>query len=243
MNNFISRANIGFSQKRQPTYCGTWYEADGKKLHAQLEFYLSKAEQSLAEKPIEIGFQDNEKPTQPILAIVAPHAGYMFSGQTAAFAYQEAKTQKPKRIFLLGPSHYIGFEGAALPTESVFGTPLGDLQVDKEVIQELLDFPLFTQSSEVHKREHSLEMQLPFIREAFGDVKIVPIIIGTLGDEMEVRVVAQVLRRYLKPGDLVVVSSDFTHFGPRYEYEPFKSDLKENIRKLDGEAFPLSQHG
>jgi hypothetical protein len=237
MNNFISRASLNFSQKRQPTFAGTWYESDAKKLRSQLDSYLLKAKETMIQKPVETGFESNAKPFQPLLAIVVPHAGYMFSGQTAAYAYQQAKQQNPKRVFLLGPSHYIGFEGAALPSESVFATPLGDLPVDREVIQELSDFSLFRQSSEIHKREHSLEMQLPFIKEAFGDVKIVPIIVGTLSDEMEVQLMAQILRRYLGEDDLLVVSSDFTHYGPRYEYEPFQTDLKANIRKLDGEAF------
>jgi MEMO1 family protein len=237
MNNFISRTGLNFSQKRHPSFAGTWYESDAKKLHIQLQAYLAKAKETMVQKPIETGFKHNQIPSHPLLAIVAPHAGYMFSGPTAAFAYEQAKQQKPERIFLLGPSHYVGFDGAMLPEESVFATPLGDLAVDKELIQELSDFPLFRVSSQVHKREHSLEMQLPLIKECFGDVKIVPIIIGMLTDEMDIQLMAQILRRYLRDGDLVVVSSDFTHFGPRYEYEPFHTDLKENIRKLDAEAF------
>ena len=237
MNNFISRTGLNFSQKRQAAFAGTWYESDPKKLRPQLVSYLSKAKETLQSKPIEPGFSSNFEPCAPILAIVSPHAGYMFSGQTAAFAYEQAKQQKPKRIFLLGPSHYVGFDGAVLPTETIFATPLGDLVVDKDVVEELSDFPLFRQSSQVHRSEHSLEMQLPFIREAFGDVKIVPIIVGTLADEMDVQLMGQILRRYLRPDDLIVVSSDFTHFGPRYDYQPFHSDLKNNVRKLDAEAF------
>lgn len=243
MNNFVSRAGLNFSQKRHAAFAGTWYEADAKKLRAQLSTFLSRAKETLKQKPIESDFTCNFEPSSPLLAIVSPHAGYMFSGQTAAFAYEQAKQQKPKRIFLLGPSHYVGFDGAVLPTENSFATPLGDLQIDTDVVQELSDFPLFRQSSEVHRKEHSLEMQLPFIRETFGEVKIVPIIVGTLSDEMDVQLMAQILRRYLRQDDLIVVSSDFTHFGPRYDYEPFHSDLKDNLRKLDGEAFEhLSNH-
>lgn len=243
MNNFISKAGLNFSQKRQAAFAGTWYESDPRKLRAQIDSFLSSARAVLSNKPVESGFNDNIVPSAPILAIVSPHAGYMFSGSTAAFAYEQARRQKPERIFLLGPSHYVGFEGAVLPTESAFATPLGDLLVDKDVIEELSDFPLFRQSSQVHRREHSLEMQLPFIRATFGDVKIVPIIIGSLPDEMDVQLMGQILRRYLRAGDLVVVSSDFTHYGPRYEYQPFESDWKEGVRRLDSEAFKhLSKH-
>lgn len=224
-------------------FAGSWYEADSKKLRAQIESFLSTARSTLLNKPIEPGYKHNFEPSTPVLAIVSPHAGYMFSGSTAAFAFEQAKTQKPKRIFLLGPSHYVGFEGAVLPTESIFATPLGDLAVDKDVVEELADFPLFQKSSQVHQREHSLEMQLPFIRATFGDVKIVPIIVGALPDEMDVQLMGQILLRYLRQDDLIVVSSDFTHYGPRYDYEPFSTDWRENVHKLDSEAFEhLSKH-
>jgi AmmeMemoRadiSam system protein B/AmmeMemoRadiSam system protein A len=235
-------ANAGPPRKRSPSFAGSWYEADADKLKRQLDNYLERAATSLKETPFDRSFQGNAAPKPPVLAIVAPHAGYMFSGQTAAFGYQEARLQKPKRIFLLGPSHYVGFEGAMLPAETEFSTPLGDLQIDTAVIQELKELPLFRVSSEVHKREHSLEMQLPLIKETFGDVLIVPIIVGNLGDETEVAMVGAMVKRFLRPGDLIVVSSDFTHFGPRYEFEPFRTNLKENIRLLDSEAFQhLSQ--
>ncbi|HEY9677400.1 MAG TPA: AmmeMemoRadiSam system protein B [Drouetiella sp.] len=242
MSNFLSRANSNPSQKRPTSFAGSWYEADAKKLRAQVQSYLKDANSELSTNVVEKGFDGNSDPNHPLLAIVAPHAGYMFSGGTAAFSYQQAKAQNPKRIFLLGPSHYVGFEGAVLPAETVFATPLGDLNVDKDVVQDLKDFPLFQTSSQIHQKEHSLEMQLPFIKETFGDVKIVPIIVGQL-DQMDVQLMAQILRRYLQKDDLIVVSSDFTHFGPRYGYEPFKSDFRENIKKLDAEAFlHLSKH-
>jgi hypothetical protein len=181
-----------------------------------------------------------------ILAIIVPHAGYLFSGQTAAFSYECASKHKVKRVFLLGPSHYAGFRGAALPSERAFATPLGDLQVDRNVIEELRTarvedgqqtFPGFEIMPEVHRREHSLEMQLPFIKESFGDVKIVPIIVGILSEDNEIEQMGQVLRRQLTPDDLVIVSSDFTHYGPRYQYEPFKTNIRESVKHLDEEAF------
>lgn len=224
-------------RKRSPSFAGSWYEADPDKLKRQLDNYLEQAGAQLKETPFDHSFEGNAQPKPPVLAIIAPHAGYMFSGQTAAFAYRQAKEQKPSRIFLLGPSHYVGFEGAMLPAETAFSTPLGDLLIDTSVIQELKELPLFRVSSDVHKREHSLEMQLPLIRQTFGDVQIVPIIVGNLGDETEVAMVAAMVKRFLRSGDLIVVSSDFTHFGPRYDFEPFRTNLKDNIRKLDSEAF------
>ena len=93
----------------------------------------------------------------------------------------------------------------------------------------------------MHKREHSLELQLPFIKQTFDDALIVPIIVGQLEDAGEIRLAAQMIRRYVEEGDLVIVSSDFTHYGPRYQYEPFKGtatkDLPQEIKDLDESAF------
>jgi hypothetical protein len=238
MSNFFSKATLSWSDKRRATFAGTWYESDPAKLKVQLMRFLQTADAELKKTPIEPAFSHNEKIDGAVLAIVVPHAGYMFSGQTAAYAYDAAKSnRKFKRVFLLGPSHYAGFQGAALPAEKIFATPLGDLSLDKDVVDALGGYSNFAVMPEVHRREHSLEMQLPFIKQAFGDVKIVPIIVGALNDNSEVQLMAQVIRRYIEPGDLVVVSSDFTHYGPRYEYEPFTDNVREGVRNLDSQAF------
>jgi AmmeMemoRadiSam system protein B/AmmeMemoRadiSam system protein A len=239
MTNFFSKTGLSSGQdKRRAAFAGSWYEADPSKLRAQLTRFLEQAEKTLKATPMEPSFQTNAKIQGSVLAIVSPHAGYLFSGQTAAFGYDAAaEDRKVKRVFLLGPSHYAGFHGAALPVEKDFATPLGDLKVDRQVIDDLACYPGFEFKPEVHRHEHSLEMQLPFIREAFGDVRVVPIIVGLMGDLSELNLAAQILRRYIEPDDLVIVSSDFTHYGPRYDYEPYPGPVRENVRKLDEEAF------
>ncbi|HEY9773581.1 MAG TPA: AmmeMemoRadiSam system protein B [Planktothrix sp.] len=238
MNNFFSNASLSWQEKRRAVFAGTWYEGDGKRLAPQLSRFLQGADEQLKKEPIDESFAGNAPIQGSVLAIVVPHAGYMFSGQTAAYSYTAAlKGRKIKRVFLLGPSHYSGFPGAALPVENSFATPLGDLAVDREVIDQLREYPQFEVMPEVHRREHSLEMQLPFIRQVFGDVKIVPIIVGLLHETSDIKVMAQLLRRYVQPDDLIVVSSDFTHYGPRYDYEPIPGKVSEAVRKLDSEAF------
>jgi AmmeMemoRadiSam system protein B/AmmeMemoRadiSam system protein A len=219
---------------RRSQYAGSWYESDPLKLSKQLQSYLQKAERDL-----ESGLVGTDN---PMLAIISPHAGYMFSGSTAAYSYESARHQAPKRIFLLGPSHHVALHGVALPQAVSFETPLGNLEVDKETIEHLKSYPLFGIQPEVHRVEHSLEMQLPYIKEAFGDVQIVPLVVGQLRDESEVRLIAEVLKGYVRSDDLIVVSSDFTHYGPRYDYEPFDSDVRANIEKLDKEAFQYLSH-
>lgn len=237
MANFMGRSLFPASpQKRQPRFAGQWYEADAQKLRLQLEQFMQKVDKIPVEKTDDV-ISENPCIDGCVLAIVSPHAGYIFSGQTAAFAFDAVKDRKIERVFLLGPSHYVGFHGAALPSEGVFVTPIGDLQVDRQVVDELVRYPLFEESAEVHRREHSLEMQLAFIKLAMEDAKIVPIAIGTLADAAEVRLVSRLLLRYIEKNDLVIVSSDFTHFGPRYGYQPFREDVQQEIRKLDGQAF------
>ena len=224
---------------RRPHYAGSWYEADPEKLKAQLDDFFAKAAPPDSKSVHSLlGESPNPAMKSPLLAVVVPHAGYIFSGQTAAYAYKSARESlKPKRIFLLGPSHHVAFRGAALPLAIRFQTPLGDLDVDKDVIAELKAYSMFSVQPEVHRVEHSLELQLPFIRYTFGDVKIVPIVIGHLEDESEARLIGEILKGYVGKDDLVVVSSDFTHYGPRYSYTPFSEKVMENVKALDCEAF------
>lgn len=232
-----AKAQIGIEGTRRPMYAGTWYEADADVLKGQLQEYFTKATPPIDQTSASLITKTNTEPTAPITAIIAPHAGYIYSGQAAAYAYKQVVGKNIKRVFLLAPSHYIAFQGAALPTATTYVTPFGDLYVDIEVVSELQHYPQFKRLPDVHKVEHALEMQLPFIRDALGEVTIVPIVIGMVPGLADVKLMGELLRRYIGKDDLVVVSSDFTHFGPRYEYQPFTTNIKENIRKLDSEAY------
>lgn len=226
-----SNAHIPLSAIRQPLYAGSWYESDAERLQKQLAGFLSDAANKSAQR------DSQTDPQEDLLAVIAPHAGYIFSGKTAAFAYQAAREQKIKRVFLLGPSHHLPLNGIALPASSAFATPLGNLEVDIEAVEELSHYPLFTVAPEIHRVEHSLEMQLPFIRLALGPVKIIPLVVGILTSLEEIRLAASILQQHIERGDLIVVSSDFTHFGPRYGYQPFKDNAPEKILQLDYEGF------
>lgn len=173
-----------------------------------------------------------------ILAIVAPHAGYLYSGKTAACSYLPLKDKGIKRVFLLGPSHYKGFHGAALTRDKTFATVYGELKCDTEILDELKENILFNDQTDAHHQEHSLEMQLAFVRATFGDVKIVPILIGRLDSTYEAEYIARELSAHLEDGDLIVVSSDFTHIGPRFAYQPFadSENWRAELKKLDMEA-------
>ncbi|HEY9758026.1 MAG TPA: AmmeMemoRadiSam system protein B [Oculatellaceae cyanobacterium] len=237
MSNIFGKVIITPSDRRKPNFAGSWYEADARKLRPQLSDYLNHAAEASKAKSCDSSFSGNLPPGSAIFAGIAPHAGYMFSGPTAGYVYEALQHRKINRVFLLGPSHYVALHGCALPVEKSFGTPLGDLAVDTKVVSELKDLPLFKLAPEIHNQEHSLEMQLPFIKQAMGSVSIVPIIVGTLRDEEEMRLIGQILKRYLTDGDIVLVSSDFTHYGPRYDYTPFEHDVPKQLKELDETAF------
>ena len=224
---------------RRAQYAGSWYEGNAAKLKAQLDEYLLNAEPMPDATSFARLNQKNTELKGSVLAIVSPHAGYIYSGQTAAFGFKAAQRKNPARIFVLGPSHHFGIHGVALPPKSIesFATPLGDLELDRETLEELKTYPLFTENAEVHKVEHSLELQLPFIKHCFPSAKIVPVVIGQLEDEAEARLIGEILKGFLRKNDLIVVSSDFTHYGPRYDYEPFGEFKAEKVAGLDGEAF------
>src|SRR5262249_17371444 len=222
---------------RRPQYAGSWYEGDGEKLRAQLADFLAAATPLVDQESARLLTSSNGSVTRPVLAVGVPHAGYVFPGQAAAYAYKAIEGQKVSRVFLIGPSHHVGFQGAALPAAAIFATPVGDLEVDTELVAELKEYPIFKKLPEVHRVEHSLEMQLPFILAGFGPVKIVPIVVGVLVDDADIRLMAEILKGYVAADDLVVVSSDFTHYGPRYDYQPFGPHVPEQIRALDAQAF------
>ena len=126
-------------------------------------------------------------------------------------------------------------------TEESFETPLGNLQVDRPVVQKLLQSPYFSEASTVFDNEHSLEMQLPWIRKTLGKVKLVPMAVGIVGPQ-EINSIASAIKNELSEGDLIIVSSDFTHYGPRFNYQPFidektNSGLQAKIKELDLQAF------
>ena len=144
-------------------------------------------------------------------AIIAPHAGYQYSGVTAACAYRllEGRREMIRRVVLLGPAHRVYLQGMALPSADTFTTPLGDVPVDADAVKQVLGLPGTQVSDEAHAHEHSLEVHLPFLQTVLEDFQIVPIVVGICpAHEVESVLGA------LWGGDetLIVVSSDLSHF-------------------------------
>jgi AmmeMemoRadiSam system protein B len=160
------------------------------------------------------GFLREAKVEQPLAtpkAIIAPHAGYIYSGPIAASAYARlgAARDTVKRVVLLGPSHRVPFRGLAASSAEAFATPLGPVPVDAEGVRELLSLSQVAVLDQAHAYEHSLEVHLPFLQVVLADFKIVPLVVGDASDEE----VAEVIEA-LWGGDETrfVISSDLSHY-------------------------------
>jgi AmmeMemoRadiSam system protein B/AmmeMemoRadiSam system protein A len=155
-------------------------------------------------------------------ALIVPHAGYMYSGPVAARAYDELAAARGivKRVVLIGPSHFVGGRGLALPECEAFETPLGRIPLDAAGIAALADLKQVVKSAAAHSQEHSLEVQLPFLQKMLGNFSLVPIAAGAALTEE----VAEVLERlWGGPETLIVISTDLSHY---HDYE--------EARRIDG---------
>ena len=164
-------------------------------------------------------------------ALIAPHAGYIYSGgvAAAAFATLRDSAHAIKRVVLIGPAHYVQVAGIAAPTVSSFETPLGCVRVDLEALSALADLRFVVRADGPHAPEHCLEVELPFLQTVLPSFQIVPLVVGDATPNN----VAQVLRRlWGGPETLIVVSSDLSH------YHPY-----EAARRLDGATASAIERG
>ena len=182
-------------------------------------FYVGNPQQLAQEVDSFLSLHRGSQTYSNLAAIIVPHAGYYFSGNVAATAYQSIDPQKQyKRIFLLGPSHHEWLNGASVNTEAdYYATPLGNVKVDRETALKLTEADsVFSYRPEAHDREHCLEVQLPFLQRRLDEVPpIVPIVIST-NDYAQLKRMAEVLKPYFNDENLFIISSDFSHY-PSYD--------------------------
>lgn len=170
-------------------------------------------------------------------AIIVPHAGYVYSGQTAAAAYacltQFADTIR--RVVVLGPAHRVAIRGLALPDADAFRTPLGTVPLDAQAVQAISGLPQVAVSARAHAAEHALEVQLPFLQTVLGDFALVPLVVG----DASATDVAEVIERLWDgPETLFVISSDLSHFLTYDDATAKDSDTAASILALN----PLHTH-
>jgi AmmeMemoRadiSam system protein B/AmmeMemoRadiSam system protein A len=171
------------------------------------------------------------------LAFVVPHAGLVYSGTVAAAAYRHLQAAQPERVFLLGFSHRGGAPGAAIPDIGAFQTPLGEVKIDQAAARQLASSGQCVLTPEGRVCDHSVEIQLPLLQRAVPRALVIPLYVGTL-DAAQRSAVARALAQQTRPGDVLLASSDLTHYGRAFGYEPFPadSDVERRLSKLDAQA-------
>jgi AmmeMemoRadiSam system protein B len=227
---------------RYPIVAGKFYPEDKKDLEDMIDEFLMQAE-----------IQEIEG---KIFGILVPHAGYVFSGPVAAYSYKTISNKNFKRVILIGDSHYEYFDGVSIWEKGKWITPLGEIEVDKDLAKEILDYSKrFVIRDSAHLFEHSLEVQLPFLQKVLKDFKILPIIFGS--EDKDWKILGEAILKILEDDILIVVSSDLSHY-PSYDIanivdketikgiltcdpEKFSEKIKELEKNYNVDTFACAQ--
>lgn len=209
---------------RPPAVAGSFYPGNPVALRDQVQAFVHEGQRRL---PPGLGLP---------VAILAPHAGFLYSGPIAGTAFAAARGRKPGRVVVVGPAHRLAFRGISAGGYSAWRLPEGAARVDEIALAELEALGMVDTACEAHQSEHSVEVILPFVRVVLGDVPILPLLVGsTTPDEVEA-----VLEVALRPNDLLVLSSDLSHYLPADVAR--RRDLATLERVLKGQWELLGPH-
>ncbi len=209
--------------RHQSPYSGSWYPPDSAKLTELLDklFAESEARTGASILPGPAGF-------------VVPHAGLVYSGRVAASVYRHLRQERPRRLILMGFSHRGAPSGVWIPELDAYRTPLGEVPIDRHAVKELTAGGVFRPMREDALCDHSVEIQLPLLQRAAPGLAVVPVYVSALGprDRQEA---ARILAGMMEPGTVALASSDFTHYGRSFGYQPFPHDEQTpfRLRQLD----------
>ena len=215
---------------RDPVVAGTFYPGDPATLAATVDGYLEEAD---------VPRTDGE-----IVGIIAPHAGYVYSGGVAAHAYAALLGRSYDTVIVIAPSHRYGFRGASIYGGDGYGTPLGVVRVDRDLADALLDDGLgFVYEPRAHAGEHSLEVQVPFLQRTLGEFEIVPVVMGSQGEgavrALAARVAGAVRERTGKRV-LLVASTDLSHYHDDRAAKALDAHVVEAVAEFDPEGLLAS---
>ncbi|MEO5896503.1 MAG: AmmeMemoRadiSam system protein B [Vicinamibacterales bacterium] len=206
---------------RPAAVAGTWYPGTAGALRQEVEAYLAAAD---------------VPPLSGVSALVAPHAGLMFSGPVGAYAYKTVAGSGCEVIFLVGPSHFLPFEGVSVWPDGEFASPLGPAVIDQQGAADILADPVAHVTLEAHRREHSIEMQLPFIRIVLPRASIVPMLMGFQRRDT-IEATAQALTRAARGRRaLLVASTDLSHYFDAIQAATLDGRVREFVRTFDADG-------
>lgn len=212
-----SDGGVNESQARKMAVAGTFYPDDADELKEWVTSFLSKVPE--------------QKLNGSILGLVSPHAGYVYSGQVAAYGYKKLEGEHFHTVIILGPSHHVYFKGASIYNQGYYKTPLGLVEIGSSLASDIMGgSDKIGFSAAAHEKEHSVEVQVPFLQEVLGDGwNVVPIVTGDISaDEL-----ADAIVPYLDDGILVVASSDLSHYHPYNEAIALDKICTDAISSVD----------
>jgi len=203
--------------------------------HQQVAGYFYPAEKDKLQNDIALMLQGAklEKSFNKIFGIVSPHAGYIYSGKTAAYAYNLLKGKSYKTVFIISPSHAEYFPGISIYDGEAYETPLGLVEIDQQMVDKLVEnSKIIFRGIQGHRKEHALEVQIPFLQSVIKDFKIVPIVMGDQS-KMFVDELADKISKIVDDETLVVASSDMSHFYSSEEADRLDSVVEKRINDFD----------
>ena len=209
---YKTKNNFTAKTVRVPAVAGTWYPGEKEELSNLVTNYLSKANY------IEVNGE--------IKALIVPHAGYIYSGQIAAFGFKQLK--KYKTVIVLGISHHYPLEKASILNVDYYKTPLGNIKISDKA-KKLLKEDIITTVPKAHAKEHSIEIELPFLQKVLGDFELIPVLVG----DTDLDKLAEILIENIDDETLMVASSDLSHYHSYDEAVSLDNQCINAISKMD----------
>ncbi len=211
--------SIGCAENiKEPSVAGIFYPSDPKELKETINTFFSKATKVETEGDL--------------IALISPHAGYRYSGQVAATGFKQIKDSKKNKIILIGPSHHVRFKGASVFTKGSFKTPLGNIKIDEKLANSLLnddaDVKFFPYAFE---KEHSIEVQLPFLQMTVKDFTIIPILISTPTRQTLEHLISS-LSKIIDENTLIIASTDLSHYHDYQTAKEMDGKIISSIQRL-----------
>ncbi len=218
---------------RKPAVASLFYPDDTINLKRMINGYLSAVPADAVREA-----RDN---ADSLFGVIVPHAGYVYSGPVAAYAYSVLRDKSFDTVILIGPSHYASFTGFALPDDSAFETPFGPVPVNREAAGEIVkrNRGLFEFMNAAHAREHSLEVQLPFLQQVLqGPFKILPVLMGSqdAGTMSSGAKALEVFLKEFREKCLIVISSDLSHYHTDGDAKKMDEELIRIVQDMDAQA-------
>jgi hypothetical protein len=208
---------------RRAAVAGTWYSGRPAVLAAEVDRYLS----AVSDTP----------PADSVIGLVAPHAGLVYSGPVAAWAYRAVQGGAYDVAVIVGPSHRAGFNGVAVYPRGAFDTPFGEVPIAEDVAAAILSAtPVAREDMAVHGAEHSLEIQLPFLRRVLPTTPIVPLMMGYQSEETMVALGDALAGALAGRRALLIASSDLSHYLDARAAAAMDGEVLECVRRFDPEA-------